>query len=601
MKTKFLSIALFFVACNSGATTIEPATALSQVSLKDGQQQSYEQLLVNTKMPGLSLAIVEDYKIVYTRTAGVKEHGTNQKIDVDTAFSTASISKAVTGTVAAMLAEQGVLDLDVPVSKYLVRWKMPLSNLTKNKPITLRHLLTHTAGMSQGGFTDFYLGDPNIPTLIESLNGVKLPRYKKPISVTFEPGTSWNYSGGGYVIAQVAMEDITGKSLAQLAEEMIFKPLNMTNTTMYQHGNPKFLTNVAKAHDRNQEVIGTGIPICPQIAPSGMWSTAVDMAKWVIDYQKALAGKKSTVISPWVAKETTRIHTTEIMGGWGLGWMRLETDGNLDWFSHGGANTGVGGHVMATMKGGRAILVFGNGPNGIRMPAIDTLRASVVKAMGWKTLIVASSQKADSAVIKSMTGRYLGLRGEVVTVQNNGGTLMMTDGQGSDKSRALIYVGNGRFEIDQFNSQMDVQVNPADGHPYLAYYRKGTDFKSYAMRKLANGVQLPTEVASSGGFEAALAAYQKWQQQYPSSNFASANALNRAGYTQLMQKNFIGALNIFRVYTALHPQDANAFDSLGEAYMTAGDKPKARKSYARSLALNPDNTNAKNMLDKLKM
>jgi CubicO group peptidase (beta-lactamase class C family) len=197
----------------------------------------------------------------------------------------------VTGTIAVMLAEKGVIDLDLPVSQYLKSWVLPASPLTKNKAITIRHLLTHTAGMTQGGFADFYLGD-DIPTLIESLNGQKLPRYNKPISVKFEPETDWDYSGGGYVIAQVAIEDVTGKTLAQLAEEMLFKPLGMSHSTMYQHGHPKFLNNVAKVHDSEQKVIGTGLPICPQIAPSGMWSTALDMAKFVIEYQKALAGLK---------------------------------------------------------------------------------------------------------------------------------------------------------------------------------------------------------------------------------------------------------------------------------------------------------------------
>jgi CubicO group peptidase (beta-lactamase class C family) len=224
---------------------------LSTFIAPEGNSYDYQAFIDNFKIPGMSFAVVDNFEVIYAHQVGLKQTSTTNKIDSNTAFSTASIAKPVTATIAAMLAEKGKLDLEAPIAEYLERWHVASSDFTKNSPITTRQLLAHTAGMSQGGFADFHLGD-DIPTPIESLNGEKLPRCKPPIRSLFTPDTNWQYSGGGYVIVQIALEDITGKPLQQLAQEMIFTPLNMQHTTMYQNGSDQFLTNVAKVHDANQ-------------------------------------------------------------------------------------------------------------------------------------------------------------------------------------------------------------------------------------------------------------------------------------------------------------------------------------------------------------
>ncbi|WP_416307915.1 serine hydrolase [Neptunicella sp. SCSIO 80796] len=577
------------------------AHILDSVTLDNGEEVSYQQLLDNNKLAGLSVAVVDNYQLVYSHTAGLKEFGGGDKIDQDTAFSTASISKPVTATIAMMLVEQGKLELDEPINRYLKRWHLPDFPLAKNRPVTLRDLLSHTAGTTQGGFADFYQGD-DIPTPIESLNGIKLPRYHQPIAVTFKPGSDWNYSGGGDVIVQIALEDITHKPLAQLAEEMIFKPLNMIHTTMHQPGDKLFLDNVAKVHDDKQQVIGTGLPICPQIAPSGMWSTAKDMTKLMIEFQLALKGDKSTVISPWVAQQTTHIQTLKKVGGWGLGWMRAEANGNLDWFSHGGSNTGTGGHIMATMQGGKAIAIFGNGSNPSRLPTFRSVIANVINKLGWQKELVASKQPPNEKQLESITGRYLTPFEQVLTIQQKDqqlvyeGPLVMWS---NNNSGQLIYVGDDKFAANEQPNQLDVQINPDDQHPYLTFYRQGSRMKEYMMRKLDKGENLPFEVAQTGSFEQTLQAYQQWQKQHPFSALHSANTLNRSGYQALQQQQYTQALNLLKVQAALYPDNANAFDSLGEALMKSGDKQQAIVAYRKSLQLNPDNGNAKQMLIEL--
>lgn len=570
---------------------------LGAVETPENGRLSYQQLLSQHQLPGLSLAVIDNYQVAFSHVEGVKAFGENALIDQNTAFSTASISKPVTATLAFMLEEQGKLDLDVPVTHYLKRWTLPSSEWTDKTPVTLRHLLSHTAGTTQSGFADFYLGD-EIPTPIDSLNGVKVPRYSTPIDFIFEPGTNWQYSGGGYVIVQIALEDVTGQSLAELAESMLFKPLNMQHTTMHQHGDKNFLTNVAKVHDSQQQVIGTGIPICPQIAPSGMWSTPLDMAKWVIAYQKALAGQSTSVISEQVAKNSTEILSISkigswAFGGWSAGWMRREDDANREWFSHGGSNTGTGGHLMASMKDGKGLIVFANGDRPARNPVIETIIEHTQQALDWHQPANNPYPAPPSSEAMQIQGRYLSLYDHVITIHASQKEITIENLFGRGRKETLFYVGNHRFGME--NSHIEVGMEQGK----LTFYRKGSKIKDQSVRKLAKGQLLPHEVAKTSDFSTTLAAFNDWQRQYPSSRLHSANSLNRFGYQALHQDNIDWAIRLFRVYTHLYPKDANAYGSLGEAYWKKGNQPLAKANYQQSLALNPNNQNAQNMLKKI--
>lgn len=355
----------------------------------DGALVTVEQAMAMRGLRGLSVAVIDEYQVSWSRAWGIKSADDDGPVETDTVFNAASIAKPVTATLIAMLAEKGLIDLDEPVSTYLQRWQLPDNEFTRSADITLRHLLTHTSGATQHGFKDFYSGD-EIPTLIEILNGGDLPDTEK-LDINFEPGSEWRYSGGGYVIAQIAVEDHLKKPLAELAAELIFRPLELTRTTMLRPDEDGFPEDVAKAHDENGAVISTGIPICPQISASGLWTTPTDMARFLIEMQNALRSGASDVISPNVAK----LVTTEVMEGFGLGWALFEPVGYMDAFSHGGANTGTGGRVYATIEGGNGIVFFGNGPNDIREPVLAMFRESIIDAYGWRTTDVIDGSESE--------------------------------------------------------------------------------------------------------------------------------------------------------------------------------------------------------------
>lgn len=586
---------LVFCSCsnpNQKDYTVKKLNSISKIPTEKGDSITIQELMYQKGLKGISVAVFEDYKIVWAGAWGVKYDSV--PLDLNTAFSTASISKPITATLCAILEEKGLIDLNVPVNNYLKRWKVPESIYTKDIEVTLEHLLSHTAGTTQGGFRDFYEGD-KIPTIVESVQG-KLPGYNEEISFTFKPGSNWRYSGGGYTIAMMALEDHLGKSLADLAREYIFIPLNMQNTTMKQPNEVGFLENVAKAHDNNGKVINTGIPITPQVSASGMWSTPTDLAKLLIEIQKALNGNKTKVISEDVAKRITDIVTLKIMRGWSLGWERRYAYGNLDWFSHGGANTGIGGHMYATMKEGKGIVVLGNGPNSVRIPIIDKLRDHIIRTHQWgKPYEWKNKKELPDSLISKIKGRYQDITfGEVFEIKEIDSKLYIPKFWNGVRNN-LIYIGDNTFITNEVPGKFKF-IDSKDG--IKIQYLRDLQVPPEVMYEEVVG-KLPYEIALENRYLEALSAYQDLKRGNPQSYIVKESTINGFGYQQLGQKKYDLAILIFKINTELYPNSANTYDSLAEAYMLSGDISNAIRFYKKSLELNPNNTNAIKMMDQM--
>lgn len=412
------------------------------------------QQLEKYKLPGFSIVVFENYKIVYSNQFGVKSMNFKEKIDENTAFSTASISKPITSILCHILEEKGLINLNDPIDKYLKRWHLPKSKFTENNSPTWKQFLNHTAGTSQSGFEDHYEGE-KIPTIKESLLG-QIPRYNKEIEFLFTPGTSFEYSGGGYVIVQMALEDTLNKSIAELANEYIFSPLGMKNTTMIQPNEKGFLTNVAFVHDKDGKVIKTGLPITPQVGPSGMWSTPTDLAKLSIEIQNALRNKNNKVISHDVAKKVTEVTAFKnAVGGWGYGWQKSFSYNNYDWFSCNGSNTGVGGSVFATMTDGNGFVFLANGEKPNRIPVMIQTQKNILKLMDWNGKeSKEETQEIPLSLKQKLIGTYddflygQGMETKIVEKNNR----LYVESQlleyfKGKNEHELIYLKNGLFKV----------------------------------------------------------------------------------------------------------------------------------------------------------
>jgi CubicO group peptidase (beta-lactamase class C family) len=413
-----------------------------------------EQQLGKYKLPGFSLVVFENYKIVYSKQFGVKSMDSPEKIDENTAFSTASISKPITALLCFILEEKGLINLNEPIDKSLKRWHLPKSKFTENNSPTWNQFLNHTAGTTQDGFEDYYEGE-KLPTLEESLLG-KIPRYDKEIEFLFVPGTSWQYSGGGYTIIQTALEDTFNKPIAALAKQYIFSPLGLKFTTMIQPNEKGFLTNVALVHDKDGKVIKTGLPITPQVGASGLWSTPTELAEISIEIQNALRNKNNKLISHNVAKKMTKVSALEkAVGGWGYGWQKSFGYNNYDWFACNGSNTGVGGSVMGTMQEGNGFAFLANGEKPNRFPVMGQTQRKILSLMNWNGKFHNEGvQEIPQSLKKQLIGTYddflygQGMKTKIVEKNNRlyVESPLLEHFKGRNDNE-LVYLKNGSFKI----------------------------------------------------------------------------------------------------------------------------------------------------------
>ena len=248
--------------------------------------QSIADSLLDRRVPGASVAIIEDGRIIWSKGYGTKLVGSGEAVDADTVFSVGSVSKMINAALILRLVAEGLLDLDEDVNTYLTSWKVPDSPYTTERKVTLRTILSHTAGFSQHGFADFQPGEA-LPTAIQTLNGER-PAKHPPVRLMFEPGERMDYSGGGITVSQVLVEDVTGLSYGEAARRYVFEPLGMTRST-FANPLPKEHGNIARAHGEHNNPTGLprGWEAMPELAASGLWTSANDLALFVI----ALLGK----------------------------------------------------------------------------------------------------------------------------------------------------------------------------------------------------------------------------------------------------------------------------------------------------------------------
>lgn len=458
------------------------------------------QMMSALHVPGVSVAIIDDYRIAWAGGIGATAEQNGHPVDADTLFQAASISKPVTATGALWLASQGKLDLDQDVNARLVRWKVPANEFTRKEKVTLRRLLSHNAGINVHGFAGYERGKP-LPTLVQTLDG-KSPANNPPIRVTMTPGSTCSYSGGGYVITRTLLEDVTHQAFGDFMQQRVLTPIGMTRSSFRTELTP------AQAEHAATGTSFTGVPVpgrwhlYPELAPDSLWTTPTDLARFAIEIAKSAHGKANHVLpQPWVQEMLkTQCEGNGDRMGLGFGLRREQAPGL---FVHLGANDGFQSILLMDADTGKGMVAMGNSDafNGVG----DAISRTVAREYGWN--IKPINQDLGDAV------------------------LVLAGVKGVDAA--------------------------------LAFYRQ----------------------SKAGGF----AGYDH-----------GPATLNWLGYRQMARHDTAGAIRAFELNVQEFPKNANAYDSLGEAYMAAGKREPAIRSYEQSLKLDPANRNAVERLDILR-
>ncbi|HLL77257.1 MAG TPA: serine hydrolase [Pyrinomonadaceae bacterium] len=324
------------------------------------------------RIPGVSVAVVSDGRVEWARGFGVKDAGTNEPVTAETLFQAGSISKPVAALAALRLVQDGKLSLDEDVNAKLAAWKVPENEFTKEKKVTLRGLLTHSAGLTVHGFPG-YAADAPVPTVIQIFNGEK-PANTAAIRVDTVPGTRWRYSGGGYTVMQQLVEDVAKKPFAEAARQLVLGPAGMKHSTYEQPLPPRLAAQAATAHRAGQPIKGR-FHTYPEMAAAGLWTTPTDLALLAVELQNALAGLSNKIISKEMAAQMMSRQFQE----WGLG-PAVEVRSGVVKFSHGGQDEGFEAFWVG-YGDGRGAAVMTNGDRGSAL-ATEVLR-SIAREYGW--------------------------------------------------------------------------------------------------------------------------------------------------------------------------------------------------------------------------
>lgn len=306
-------------------------------------------------VPGASIAVTIDDRIVWARGIGVAENGGDRAVRLNTLFQAASISKPVAALATLRLVQDRRLSLDAPVARYLKNELVPAQNA-----VTLRQLLSHTSGLSVHGFAGYQRGAP-VPELAQILSG-RVPANSAPVILEGRPGAQFKYSGGGYVLVQQLIVDATGDLFPKAMATLVLSPLAMADST-YEQPLPKLLSsNAATGHDPNSRPVTGKWNTYPEMAAAGLWTTASDLARYVLAVQKAYSGRSGALIEREIAREML---TSQIQGGPGLGLFVSGDDPNSVFF-HSGINNGYRCMITATKSVGRGLVIMTNSDNGDR-------------------------------------------------------------------------------------------------------------------------------------------------------------------------------------------------------------------------------------------
>jgi len=362
-------------------------------------ERAVEHAMESHGVLGVSVAIIEDYEVVWARGFGFAEPG--RAVDADTLFQAASLTKPMSAVVAAAAGEEGLLDLGADVTGMLTSWRLP--PMPYEVSITLRMLFAHRAGTNVPGFPGYTQAE-RLPGLPEILSGVR--DKNEPIRVTAEPGAQRAYSGGGYLIAQMAVEDHTGRTWEDLAGSLVLDPLGLELSTYHILGDPDRSRVAVGYRSDGSEVAGGGWHQYPETAPASLWTTPTEYARFVADVMLSYEHGAGLVLD----QETARLLLDpDFPVGFGVS----REEGGIA-IGHEGANEGYRCAFLALPRLGSGVVVMTNSDTGDALTAevIDVVAAELNWPWsGWSTplwaalLVLLGVLAVLAAAVAALIGR----------------------------------------------------------------------------------------------------------------------------------------------------------------------------------------------------
>jgi len=417
VKIKTLAVTAFCLLLISCTTKPDPDIALMDtiennllpslvVKGQEVEGMNIYDRMEHYQIPGVSIAFLDGGEILWAKGYGFTSADSTKAVDEFTLFQAASISKPVAAMAALKLVEEGKIGLDDDVNQYLVGWQVEENEYTKKEKVTLRRILSHSAGLTVHGFGGYAYND-EVPTIIQVLNGQE-PANSGRIYPDTIPGTLYSYSGGGYTVMQKMLLDITGKSFPEIMDEYVLSKIGMKSSTYRQPLPVELQENAAAGHRGNGEMIEGKWHTYPEMAAAGLWTTPTDLLKYAEEVQLSYAGESNKILS----QEMTGEMLTPQMNSHGMGPGVGGSGQRID-FGHGGANEGFRCQLFALTKLGQGVAIMTNGDRGGEL--ISEILRSFSKVYNWKPYepIIKSIVHLTDQELERLNGQYQ------ITIQGN--------------------------------------------------------------------------------------------------------------------------------------------------------------------------------------
>lgn len=493
---------------------------------------------------GLGIAVFEHYRLRWAKGFGLADADTQQPVTETTLFQAGSISKAVNALAVLEAVEQGKLALDTPINDSLRSWKLGDNELTRQHPVTLRELLSHTAGTNIHGFRGYRSGVV-LPTLVQVLDGTP-PANTEKIVVDGLPGKEFRYSGGGTMITQLALVDQLGTPYPELMTASVLGPLGMTHSTYEQPLPQARVPEAATGYHSDGGEVPDKRMVYPEMAAAGLWTTPSDLAAFLIEVQLARGGRSAKISKQLAMEMTAPVAHIEGNDWIGLGMYLMNRDG-AELFGHDGWDEGFQAEAIASLDGGYGLVIMANSDNGGEL-FFDVERA-IFAEYGWPMAPELERVAIDPAVLPGFAGTY-----------------------GTPDDPVVVSCANSRlFAHRPFASPVElVAVGPKR---FVTVGGKHTYTLDAKLTTAAPLVELEAGRADT--------ARTTWQAD---PTMLSERAASRVGRDLLQRKQPQLAVGVFQLVADVFPDSTNAHANLGEAYEAANDKPHALASYQVALA-----------------
>jgi len=540
-------------------------------------------------VPGVSIAVIKDFKVHWVKHYGVADEKTNQPVTENTLFNVGSCSKGVASLTALSLVEKGFFTLDTDVTTLLKSFELPFNELTKDKIITPRLLMSHTSGIRHAFGVNYSKG--SIPTITNRLKALASDKQKRFFDLV--PGTQFQYSNPAFGVLQQIIEDCTQKHFYEVVSENVFTKLGMIKSSFKQPLDADFEQYASAGHNIHSPLQEKRY-YTPNEAAGGLWTTVDDFAKYLVEIQLSVLNKSNKIISQELAKEMT---SPQITDAYGLGLFMRKVAGE-DYYGHMGDSRGFFAGFLAHSTSGNAVIVFTNSHESPEL--IREITKSVAYVYDWKGIaedpidVISLSPKS----LEKYTGKYRTGSDNSLSISMKGDELIynaldekmfcVAQDTFKIKSRAgyIAFKRNADDEIDGVSYMIADELGRMPSNEFSGNRMKQTDL-------------IPSELVLTDNYMAAIDQYKSIFEKNSSDRSVSESRFNIMGYRLLQQKKIESALAIFKLNTELYPNSWNCFDSYGEALAVAGKTDEAIKSYTEAVRLNPAALNSKERLNAL--